>query len=139
MAKAIELKFDGYWREINSGGIPNSSGIYLVYCCKYNTAEKTVAIRKLIYIGESSKVNERISGHEKKTECWNGKLQSGEVLCYSFASVSNPDREIAEAALIFKHKPVCNTEYMDDFLYEQTTVKSSGMCNFIESSFIVTA
>ena len=137
MAKIIELKFDGYWREINSSGIPNNSGIYLVYCCKYNATAKAVSIKKLIYIGESGKVKDRISGHKKKSECWNGKLQSGEVLCYSFAPIASPDRERAEAALIFKHKPTCNDEYKDNFPFDETTIKSSGRCKFITSSFTV--
>ena len=27
--KTISLTFEGYWRDVNSGGIPNNSGIYL--------------------------------------------------------------------------------------------------------------
>ena len=107
------------------------------YCCKYNSTEKNISIRKLIYIGESGKVKDRISGHRKKDECWNGKLQSGEVLCYSFAPIASPDREMAEAALIFKHKPECNDEYVDNFPFDQTTVNSKGRCNSISSSFTV--
>lgn len=137
MAKTIELEFKGYWREENSGGIPNSSGIYLVYSCEYDATSDKVALRKLIYIGESGTVHDRISGHSKKTECWNGKLQSHEELCYAFTPVGETDRKRAEAALIFKHKPTCNDEYVNDFPYDQTTVKSSGKCEFIASSFTV--
>ena len=135
MAKTIKLTFDGYWREVNSDNIPNESGIYLVYCC--TKTDSGISIRKLIYIGESNKVKDRISGHKKKTQCWNGKLQSGEVLCYSFALITSPNREQAEAALIFKHKPVCNDDYKDNFPYDETTIKSSGHCKEIAESFTV--
>ena len=135
MAKTINLTFEGYWREVNSASIPNNSGIYLVYCCV--KTDSGISIRKLIYIGESGKVKDRIEEHKKKTECWNNKLLSGEVLCYSFALIASPDREQAEAALIFKHKPVCNDEYVDNFPYEETTVTSSGKCTDITQSFTV--
>ena len=38
--KTITLKFNGYWREVNKGGVPNQSGIYCVYSCIYNASEK---------------------------------------------------------------------------------------------------
>lgn len=137
MSKTIDLSFDGYWREVNVGGVPNDSGIYLVYVCTYNQNEKNVSIRKLIYIGETEKVRERIQNHEKKEECWDKKLNSGEVLCFSFAPVQSPDRERAEAALIFKHKPECNEEYVHNFPYEETSVNPKGKCTFINPSFTV--
>ncbi len=135
MTKTIDLGFDGYWVEANLDYIPDESGIYLVYCCR--KTESGVLIRRLIYIGESEGVQGRIDGHEKKTNCWNKQLQKGEVLCYSFAPASNPDRERAEAALIFRHKPVCNDEFVDSFPFEQTTVSSSGRNKFIIQSFTV--
>ena len=108
----------------------------MVYRCTHNEQENTVSLKKLLYIGEAEQVRERIEGHEKKKE-WKSKLLPGEQLCFSFAPVTNPDRERAEAALIFKHKPECNEEFINDFPYEETTVKSSGKCEFIESSFTV--
>ncbi len=136
MDKTISLDFQGYWREINQGGIPNNSGIYLVYRCVYNSSAKTVTLNKLIYIGEAEKVKERIENHEKKT-MWRKKLQQGEQPCFSFAPIANPDRERAEAALIFKHKPECNEEYVNNFPFDQTTVSSKGRCEFISPSFTV--
>lgn len=29
--KTINIKFDGYWRDENKGGIPEQSGVYCVY------------------------------------------------------------------------------------------------------------
>ncbi len=59
------------------------------------------------------------------------------MLCYSFALITSPNREQAEAALIFKHKPVCNDDYKDNFPYDETTIKSSGHCKEIAESFTV--
>lgn len=135
MVKTIELNFDGYWPESRIKGIPNNSGVYLVYRC--TESEKKVSIKKLIYIGESNKVQARIVDHEKKAECWDKKLQSSEVLCFSFVPIDNSDRGRVEAALIFKHKPDCNDKYVDDFPFDQTTVNSTGECKFISPLFTV--
>jgi len=137
VAKTISLEFDGYWREVNSGGVPKKSGIYCVYTCVYNQSKENITIQKLIYIGESDNVNDRISGHETKSKCWNKQLNNGEVLCYSFAPADETNRKRAEAALIFKHKPTCNEEYVDNFPYDETTVKSTGKTQSIKSEFTV--
>lgn len=135
MAKTFDLSFSGYWRERFLSDVPNNSGIYLVYTCK-NIDQQTLSTIKLIYIGESDKVRERIEKHEKKNQ-WKSKLLTGQELCFSFTSIENPDRERAEAALIFKHKPECNDEYVDNFPFDQTTVSSKGRCEFISPSFTV--
>lgn len=135
MDKTISLTFAGYWREVNQAGVPANSGIYLVYRCVHNS-DNTVTLNKLIYIGEAEDAKERIEGHDKKEE-WRGKLQSGEQLCFSFAPVSSPDRERAEAAMIFRHKPECNEEYTDSFPFDRTTINSTGKCEHIQSSFTV--
>lgn len=134
-AKNYSLKYDGYWREININGIPRQSGIYSVYACKYSVSEKTVSIRKLIYIGESENVNSRINGHEKWPD-WRRHLQSGEELCLSFAPI-NIDRVRAEAAMIHHHKPPVNTEYVKTFPYDATTMQTSGMNSLLSNSFTV--
>ena len=134
-AKTYLLKYDGYWRESHINGIPSQSGIYSVYTCKYNTLEKTVTIRKLIYIGESENVNKRVNGHEKWTD-WHRYLQSGEILCINFAPI-NIDRVRAEAAMIYHHKPPANTEYVDSFPYDATTMQTSGKNALLSSGFTV--
>lgn len=50
MAKTISPNFNVYWREVNKGGVPAKSGVYLVYVCRYNEPQKTVTLNKLIYI-----------------------------------------------------------------------------------------
>lgn len=63
--KKITLDFDGYWREANKDSIPRQSGIYCVYTCTYNATEHTVSIKKMLYIGESTNVHDRIAAHDR--------------------------------------------------------------------------
>lgn len=136
MAKTISLNFDGYWREANKGGIPPKSGVYLVYVCRHNEPQKTVTLDKLIYIGEAGDVRDRITNHEKWAE-WRRYVPNGSEVCFSFAGVTSPDRERAEATLIYYHKPPCNDEYIDSFPFEDTTVESTGRCALLSSPITI--
>ena len=135
-AQTFEIEFDGYWREVNKSSVPNKSGIYCVYTSVHNKTEKTMTIKKLVYIGESSDVGSRISDHEHQ-EDWEEYLNSGEVLCYSFGAITSQNRERCEAALIFKHKPPVNTEYVNSFPYDQTTLNLSGKTTKLNTNFTV--
>ena len=134
--KTISLEFDGYWREVNKGGIPAESGVYGVYACTYNKDQKTVSLRELVYVGESSDVNSRISNHERLSD-WKKRLRAGETLCYSFAKVAGNDRLRAEAAVIFHHKPPCNVEYKHSFPFADTTITATGKHAKIDDTFTV--
>lgn len=137
MAKTIKLNFDGgYWLEAGKSNIPKESGVYAVYVCKYNEAEDTVTLNKLIYIGEARNANERISNHKKWSE-WRKEVPTGSKICFSFAGVTSPDRERAECALIYYHKPKCNDECKKSFPYEDTTVVSIGKHALIKSPITV--
>jgi len=136
MAKMINLDFRGYWREVNKEGIPEKSGVYLVYVCRHDESQKKVTLDKLVYIGEAENALDRITNHEKWPE-WRKYVPKGSEVCFSFAGVTSPDRERAEAALIFYHKPVCNTEYIDSFPFEDTRVVSTGRCALITSPITV--
>ena len=134
-AKSYSLTYDGYWRELKIGSIPAQSGVYSVYACRHNASAGTVTIRKLIYIGESQNVRDRISKHEKWND-WRRHLNAGEVLCFNFAPIS-VDRERVEAALINHLKPPENTEYTNTFPYPQTTVRTSGKNTLLSDKFTV--
>lgn len=73
-SQTFKIELDGYWREPNKGSIPAKSGVYCVYSCVHNANEKTISIKKLIYIGESEDVNDRISDHEKLPD-WKKHLE----------------------------------------------------------------
>lgn len=136
MEKRFSLNFDGYWRESNISGIPSDPGVYCVYSCKYNTNENTVSIKKLIYIGEATDVKSRISNHERKTD-WERYLNQGEQLCFNFANILLDDRQRVEAALIFKHKPPANVEYVDTFPFDTTTISTNGSNELLSTYFTV--
>ena len=108
--KQVTLNFVGYWREGNEGYIPQEAGIYCVYSCTRKVRDKKsfLRIKRLLYIGESQNVNERIANHEHYLD-WEEKLNDGEILCFSFAEVENEsDRKAAEAGLIYTEKPAVN-------------------------------
>ena len=135
--KEIELAFEGYWGEKDKTSIPEKSGIYCVYACFISFGGGVGLPRELIYIGESENVNDRIAKHERLNN-WKERLDSGEMLCYSFAPVASVDREIAEAALIFYHQPPCNEEYTDSFPFQDTTITTSGKNDSLSLKFSVT-
>ena len=132
----ISLDFSGYWREVNKGGLPQWSGLYCVYACTYDQDQKAVSIRELLYVGESCNIRERISNHEKSLE-WKRRLKNGETLCFSAASVGASDRNRAEAAVIYHHKPPCNAEYKYSFPYDTTVIYTSGQNCLLGSWFVV--
>lgn len=134
--KTISLAFEGYWLEINKSGVPAQSGVYCVYACTYNQNKDTVTLRELVYVGESENVRNRLANHERLPD-WKKRLTAGETLCYSVAAVSGSDRNRAEAAVIFHHKPPCNTEYKYSFPFESTTIQTSGRNTLLDSSFTV--
>lgn len=134
--KSINLNFKGYRIEDNKNSIPSQSGIYCVYSCTYNETENTVSIKKLLYIGESENLHSRIATHNRLDD-WKKKLSATETLCYSFALINGDDRNRAEAALIFKHNPPMNTEYTDNFPYNDTEMLLIGKTALLTTHFIV--
>lgn len=135
-AETFSVEIDGYWRDKNKAGVPNHSGVYFVYTGTYNPMNDTVNIRSLIYIGEAENVNTRIQNHEKYG-LWLRYLQNGEELMFSTGEVRGINRLRVEAAYIFKHKPPANTEYVNSFPFDQTTIISSGKTALLNSSFTV--
>ena len=136
-AKSYTLDYDGYWRAPNISGLPASSGIYSVYSCVHNVSEKTVTLRRILYIGESENVRTRISNHERWDD-WVRELKAGEELCFNAALISPAaDRERVEAAMIHHHKPPCNVEYVNAFPFDTTTVSTSGKNAKLDRYFTV--
>lgn len=130
----IILTFDGYWAEANKNDIPKKSGIYCVYACRYYCGEWY--LDRLLYIGESINVNARLQHHEKLSK-WHSALKSGEEIRYSFAPVNSDDRERAEAALIYQHKPPKNEQSTSGFDYSETEIQILGETGLLVSRFVV--
>lgn len=130
------ITFDGYWRAVNTGGIPDKSGIYCVYACFYSAEKRKVKLVNLIYIGESANVRARIANHERY-EDWNNYLEVGQELCFSFGPVVSSDRIRCEAAMIIERKPPANTEYANDFPFDQTRINLAGEIGLLNQNFTV--
>ena len=131
MSDEFSLEFHGYYFLYSDQ--PEESGIYCIY--RSNT-EKEYA--ELLYIGESENIIERLHNHEHY-EDWQEHLSSGDELLFSYAVVegSARKRQRIEAALIFQHKPVCNTQNVNNFDYETTTIKTGGDNACLCSEFTV--
>ncbi len=124
--KDFQLKFEGYWRDQNKGGLPKYSGIYIVYRSVYYAQSDTVSLIDIIYIGKADNVHDRHLSHDKY-KMFLSQLQYGEELCFSCAPLDN-DIEVAENALIFAQKPVLNDRGKSEFNYDRTHVRVSGTC-----------
>ena len=129
--KKYNLIFKGYWRDINRAGLPNISGIYLVYKCVYNKKTNTVKLLDLIYIGQAENIHDCISQDEKQNiflkEC-----KDGETLCYSAAEVEKEDLDIVKNALIFAQQPKLNKIYEDKFNYRAAEFHLEGRCKLMK-------
>jgi hypothetical protein len=89
----------------------------------------------LLYIGEAADIHARVANHEKWSE-WRRQVRGGEVLCLNAALiVGQANCQRAEAALIFTHKPPCNTEYKDCFPFDTATISTTG-CNALMKSTV---
>jgi excinuclease UvrABC nuclease subunit len=132
MAKksSYELKFEGFWRAQDKQDIPENAGIYCVYEAKYiedGEYANHLDLLKLIYVGESKNVRQRIIKHEKFRE-WNQHTHKGTELCFSYALYDKDEetRKRISAALIFQHQPPSNKKQLNSFPYEKTHVVVSG-------------
>ena len=133
-AETYNITIWGYYLDVDKDIVPNHSGVYFVYECTYNKEKDAVSIHKLIYIGESDEVRDRIADHEKY-EKWKKHVRPGNTLCYSTGQVAASDRERIEAAYIFKHQPPVNTEHKASFDFDETTVNSSEKTALLTTLF----
>ncbi|MBB3182958.1 hypothetical protein FHR95_000482 [Halomonas fontilapidosi] len=131
----LSLKLLGYWTDEQLGDIPDISGIFCVYAGT-PAGEGEPEVERLLYIGESGDVRQRIRHHELR-EKWSGQLESGQVLCYSVAAATYVYRERLEAAMVNLHKPPVNHDYIDRFPFDTTEMHLRGRTDKLVSQFIV--
>lgn len=134
--KTFNKNIKGYWLDKDKSDLPTHSGVYFVYECTYNSKTDKVEIHKLIYIGESGNVNERVSNQEKYGD-WKKHVRKGKELCFSTCKEDWYYRERLEAAYIYKHKPPVNTEYKYAFPFDETRVTSSVAAAELNTDFTV--
>ncbi|MFI3296902.1 MAG: GIY-YIG nuclease family protein [bacterium] len=126
-----KVDFQGYWRDINKKGIPNYSGIYIVYRSIYKEDKKVVGLKEIIYIGQAKDVCVRIATHDKQEE-FKKYISDHEELCYACAEVSESDLDIVEKALIFMQQPKLNQDYKDKYYGESAIFHINGFCELLE-------
>lgn len=135
-AETFEVDISGYLLEADKERLPSYPGIYFVYEGTFNKETDNVTIQKLIYIGETNNLNDRILSHEMYDE-WKNHVGEGNTLCYSTGRVPRSNRKRVQAAFIYKHKPPLNEEFIDNFPFDRTTVDSSGRTACLDSNFTV--
>lgn len=131
--KSFNKTIEGYYTNLQS--LSTNKGVYFVYRCIHNSTAKTVDLKELLYIGEAENIHQRVTTHNRYDD-WKRKLRAGEVLCWTECAEAI-DRKTLEAALIFKHKPPLNVEYVNSFPFETTSVSLSGATALLQTSFVV--
>ncbi|HBQ95752.1 MAG: hypothetical protein C7B43_16600 [Sulfobacillus benefaciens] len=133
-AQRYAVQFDGYCPDPED--TPDASGIYVVYT-GHEIDEDVVRLRKLLYIGEADDIRDRLTHHERLKD-WLVYLRRDEQLWFSFALIPiTSTRMRVEAAEIFRHKPICNTEYKNKFPFDLTEIVNRGTHEYLDDTFIV--
>lgn len=129
--KKYNITFMGYRRDANARTLPSSSGIYMVYRCKYNDDRNTVTIIELFYIGQAFDLNDEINYHARHQE-FLAQAKDGEQICYAYARVDKADLDIIENALIFAQKPRLNYDLKDSYHHEAAEFQIEGKCALLK-------
>lgn len=133
------VTFNGYRLDRDKSGLPTYGGIYLVYCCIYSAETNRVTLNRLIYIGQSVNICDRVNNHDRY-EDFKAELKAGEILCYSYASVAPADMDVVENALIYMQKPKLNNDLKDSFNYPDSQFNFEGRCALLkERHFRITS
>lgn len=133
----ISMTFDGFWRDAKKQWITPCAGIYCVYACTYLADIQKVHLDRLLYVGQSENINERIMSHER-APYWNTFLNPMQELCYSISEVRQAHiRDICEAALIYVAHPCCNTALTGSYGQESAKFSLSGAIGLLPSCFTV--
>ena len=125
----MNLEFDGYYYQANK--MPEESGIYLVYRGKLKP-NNLCDLNKLIYIGQSINLKERIQSHINDKDLDNN-LKENELLLFSYVKVNQSMLDCIEKALIYTQKPCANTNNKYSYNYGKINLNISGACAYLES------
>lgn len=130
--KFFALDFQGYYTD--SAKLPIVSGVFCVYQCVYNQAEKSVLINELLYIGSSVNVRE---GCESVQMMMRSNCSDNQTLCYSFAPVSDSDLDWCVSAL--RKASQCKLREGTDspYTYGDAYVETRGKNSMLPSGVLV--
>jgi len=131
--KQYNVTFKGYRLEKDAAGLPEYSGIYLVYRCVYDKNTDRVSLRELIYIGQAENLKKRLNPHSRlddfKKEC-----QNNESVCYSYASISLGDLDVVENALVFAQQPRLNIDLKNNYNHDAASFVIEGACSLLNNT-----
>lgn len=128
-SKAQILEFDGYW-PVESAHAASYPGIYCIYAVSW---EKPHASSRLLYVGESNNVAERINRQKKDLE----KIAKECDLYFNVCPmIDKSERMKAKAALIYHHQPPRNIEFRTSFPYPPRRVTTVGKNANLAPGFI---
>lgn len=94
--------FQGWYMYIST--LPEAAGLYAIGCKKDENV-------KLIDVGESGDIRERVENHDRK-DCWEDECKDGEIR-YAYLRTpgkSKPEREEIEKDIRDKEDPPCGKE-----------------------------
>lgn len=129
--KKYNIEFKGYWRDCNAKGLPECSGIYIIYTCVYNPDSDKVSLKKLFYIGQSKDINREVNKHKRREEFFK-QAKKGEEICYAYAEVPEKDLDIVENALIYTQGPGLNDNLVDNYNHDEAEFHISGKCRLLD-------
>lgn len=129
--RKYNVTFKGYRLERDADGLPEYSGVYLAYRCRYNSNTNAVMLIELIYIGQAENIQKRIIEHRNTKDLHNG-CGANEVLCYAYASVSLNDLDVVENALVYAQQPRLNTQLKDTYNHQPSSFVIEGTCSLLK-------
>ena len=132
--RSFDLDWQG-WCETEQ--LPSRAGIYCVWSGPVQKKPDGSSVisnkdAKLLYIGESGDIRDRVTGHNK-WPCWRRERQrQSDSIVFTYvllptAEVNESWRKAVENCLIATHRPPCNDQDLD-YHYDLTVViKNQGV------------
>lgn len=136
----FKIEFKGYRLDKDVGTLTNASSIYVVYRCLYGANSDTVDIKELLYIGQATRLRDRLQNNQKRNEFLQ-RCNDDETICYSYAVVDRTILDAVENGLIFMQQPYMNELQKDRYNYNvPVSFELSGKCGkFKMTSFNIIA
>lgn len=135
-AYSYSIVFEGFVLEDELESLPTYSGIYCIYEMVPDSKGSKYTPDRLLYIGEAGNILDRVKNHDKMN-VWQFGIKSKNKLGFTYSKVDSFNRLRVKAALVFHHKPPMNEEYIDNFPFHPTIVKSSGVTELLDTLFSV--
>ncbi|MBV6511120.1 MAG: hypothetical protein FMNOHCHN_00599 [Ignavibacteriaceae bacterium] len=135
-AYSYTLNFMGYITEDEIHNLPDSSGVFCVYEASRPDHSPGMVMERLLYIGEAGNLRNRLLNCEHMS-VWQFSVKAKNRLAFSYALIDSFNRLRVNAALVFYHKPPFNKEYLENFPFHPTIVRSRGETSLLDTMFSV--